>query len=102
MKRGTHGISQEIGGVGTRGFVSVSDKSIGGPSPVVFVPRTLGRTLGTRPVSRRYVESEKETADPSLSPGLGPESVVDEMGGYVALGGVDVFRDVTRETPDNG
>jgi hypothetical protein len=35
MKRGTHDISQEIGGVGTRGFVSVSDKSIGG-APVLF------------------------------------------------------------------
>jgi hypothetical protein len=45
------------------------DKSIGGASPLVFVPRTLGRTWGTRPVSGRFVDPEGETADPSASLG---------------------------------
>jgi hypothetical protein len=40
-----------------------------------------------------------ESAAPTV---LGPDSVVDEMGGYVALGGVDVFGDVAGETADDG
>jgi hypothetical protein len=42
-------------------------KAFVGLRPVVFVPRTLWRTWGTRPVSGRLVETEKETADPSAT-----------------------------------
>jgi hypothetical protein len=42
-------------------------RALVGLRPAVFVPRTPGRTWGTRPVSGRSVGTEKETAGPSAS-----------------------------------
>jgi hypothetical protein len=39
---------------------------------------------------------------PPMTSVLGPESVVDQVVGYVALDGVDVLWDVAGETADDG
>ena len=62
-------------------------------------PRSQKRDLGHPSISPFDIA---EGTSFVISPVLGPESVVDEMGGYVALGGVDVFRDVAGETADDG
>jgi hypothetical protein len=54
---------------GTLRFIAKTEfKSFGGASPVVFVPRTLRRTWGTRPVPGRSAAAEGQTADPRLAP----------------------------------
>ena len=79
---------------GTRRFVAllkIKTKALVALRPVVFVPPTLWRMWGTRPIPCG-----------SVGPRLGPDSVVDEVVGYVALGGVDVVGSVAGETADDG